>query len=758
MSIQRDRLLSLIDFVGETARLRSKPTASVAQHGIFALYEHQIQGVPGIHVNVNRAEDEDEVWLVVERLHESMPPDTSSAVLAPWVEMTKSTNEEPRLRETVDGASLIAAGTHCSSAEPSKRGKPAIDPEETINLADFDKAMQVRAQLDTYVDMRWRPWAEEEKPRRRTIRLYSQLFALRQQLEGGIVDAQLELVWGVGIGLWEAPGASVCYPLVGRLVEMSLDPETASIEVRPRDVDARLEVDWYASVDNTGVAVVEKAAKEFLAKAETTFSPFDRGTFEAILRVAQANLDPNAIYRPDQVPPEDRSLPQADDTLNITDTWVLFARPRTNNVLLQDLEHLRQRVEDTDTYPPAVAAIVTDPGTANRIIELPTFRGVSVSYQPGGDTSSDRARDLYFPKPFNDEQVRILQYLEVSDGVVVQGPPGTGKSHTIANIICHYLAEGKRVLVTSMKDPALAVLQDNLPDEIRPLAISLLTSEQDGMKQFEHAIQKIASEVQGLDQVGTARDIQHLEQSIDALHGRLALIDRRIGEWADRNLAEITLGAEKIHPQDAAREVVDNVGQFEWIPDALGVTPDFEPQFTDADIIRLREARRHLGRDIDYLNASLPQVAEFPEAATLLQAHQDLSQFEKLQQSVANGDVPALADSSQETLTHAQNLLGHIEKLRHLRSEVAKVGRPWTAQMRDRLRGSSAEDLLRMLEALGDELQQAAERRKAFLARPVSAPTGVAIDAELAAAAENLAKGKKPFGVKGLLGRSEQKK
>jgi hypothetical protein len=82
--------------------------------------------------------------------------------------------------------------------------------------------------------------------------------------------------------------------------------------------------------------------------------------------------------------------------------------------------------------------------------------------------------------------------------VVVQGPPGTGKTHTIANVICHYLAEGKRVLVTSMKDPALVVLQKHLPPEIRPLAISLLTSEQDGMKQFEHAIPRLPPKFRAL--------------------------------------------------------------------------------------------------------------------------------------------------------------------------------------------------------------------------------------------------------------------
>jgi Cdc6-like AAA superfamily ATPase len=123
---------------------------------------------------------------------------------------------------------------------------------------------------------------------------------------------------------------------------------------------------------------------------------------------------------------------------------VLFARPRTNNLFIQDLEKLKKQAEEAESYPPAVAAIVTDPDTTNAVVELPAFRGVSDSYQSEPSMSGKKPRDLYFPKAFNDEQVRIVQLLDVSDGVVVQGPPGTGKTHTIANVICHYLAEGKR--------------------------------------------------------------------------------------------------------------------------------------------------------------------------------------------------------------------------------------------------------------------------------------------------------------------------
>lgn len=695
---------------------------------------------------------------MVERLYETKPPDIKSPVLRPWVQMTNGPAEEPRLLNAVAAATLIAAGTHSSSRKPSEQGKSAVDPDMRISLDAYEYESQVQAHFSTYMTASWRPWAEEERRRRKTIRLYSQLFTLKNQLEGSIVEAQLELVYGVGIGIWNCNGTTISYPLIGRLVELTLNPETAEVEVRPRDVDARIEVDWYVSVDNPGVGEFEKAAKEFFGKEHAlTFSPFDRGTFEPLLRTAVTNLDANGIYWPNATTAEDRMLPKPDNKLKVTDTWVLFARPRTNNVFLQDLEKLKKQAEEVDTYPPAVAAIVTDPDTNNPIIQARSFRGVSASYHSDQSADAGKAQDLYFPKPFNEEQIRIIQLLDVSDGVAVQGPPGTGKTHTIANVICHYLAQGKRVLVTSMKDPALGVLQAQLPEEIRPLAISLLTSEQDGMKQFEHAIFKIASEVQSLDRVITAREINHLEESIDALHGKLATLDRKIAEWAKRNLTKITLENEEVDPQNAAREVVQNVGQFEWIPDSLGIAREFAPQFSDADVVSLREARRVLAQDIDYLGASLPQLIEFPDSKTLLDIHQDLSRFERLKESIEKGEVPSLRNSSDETLRLAHELLLRVENLYRIRDEIANAESPWTVRLRSRLRANSSDKEFGMLEKLGTELEEAIERRKPFIDKPVTAPEGMELDPEIANAVRNLAEGKSAFGLPGWFGKSAQK-
>ena len=500
----------------------------------------------------------------------------------------------------------------------------------------------------------------------------------------------------------------------------------------------------------------EKAAKDFFGKATTTFSPFDRGTYEPLLRTAVTNLDANGIYWPSEVPAEDRTLPKPETKLKITDTWVLFARPRTNSLFLQDLEKLKSRVDEAQSFAPAAAAIVTDPSQTNSVVELPHFRGVSATYHDGSGSVGKTVQDLYFPKPFNDEQVRVVQLLESNDGVIVQGPPGTGKTHTIANVICHYLAQGKRVLVTSMKDPALAVLQEKLPEEIRPLAISLLSSEQAGMKQFEYAIQKIASEIQSLDRTATARAIGHLTDSIDALHGRLAVIDHKMGEWARLNLAKIMLDGEEVAPQDAAREVVENQRLFDWIPDSLGIGPEFAPQFADTDVMRLREARRVLGLDIDYLDASLPQLVEFPDAKKMLEVHQDLSQLERLKQSVLRGEVPAIADSRPQTMALASSLLDQIVTLDRLRDEAFRAS--WTTALRERIRRGSDEKLFQMLDSLGADLEQCAERRLVFLDRPVVAAAGIDLDAVITEAVGNLANGKSPFGLIGLFGKSGQKK
>jgi very-short-patch-repair endonuclease len=758
---QRRRLLALIEYVQQSARTRTKVVSNVTDHGLFLLFEHQLAGVDGARLD---DPGEDDVWLSVPRPPGPLlPPGADNPWLSPWLAVGIALLVAPKLLAAVEGAALIAAGTHRDAgAEPASMEemiKPAVLPGERVELASYAFRAEVERQFAQYLDGAWVPWADAERRRRRLSRLYVQLFTLQQQLAGSLVEAPVELVWGFGLGVVNQPGTPLAYPLITRLVDLSLNGDTGAVEARPRDVDPRLELDFYANLEKpagerSGVARAEQAGRQLLAQAAAEVTPFDPASYEPVLAAVREALTFDGAAPPAELALEPPDPAEHLPPMKISSTWVLFARPRSSNLMVQDLERFHRALHgarDGDPLPEAVSALVTDPATEVVSVELPRFRGVSAPYYQRAGEAEGGPRDLYFPKPFNDEQVRIVQLLEAHDGVAVQGPPGTGKTHTIANIICHWLATGRRVLVTSMKEPALAVLREKLPEEIQPLAISLLGSEHEGLKQFERCIDTIAAEVQGIDQAHLAGEVMQLEATVDGLHTRLTRIDTEIGRWARLNQSRIDVDGESMSPMDAAQEVIDGAGQHEWLPDPLGIGPQYAPRFTDEDVARLREARRQIGGDMDYVGRELPPLAELPDARALLQTHQGLVRIARMG-SLGAGDQPQLAGAT--AANDLRDLSARIERVRALREDLAQSGSAWVAGMRARVKSGAAAEELGLLDALGRELQEAASARKAFLSRPVAVYPGAELDAEFVPAVENLAQGRRAFGLIGF-GKSE---
>lgn len=755
MNIQQRRLLALVDYTQQSLRTRSRVISNVADHGSFLLFDHQALGIDGLRLNDGGPDGDDEIWLSVPHpAGPGVPPQADSPWLTPWLNVGIAMLVAPELAAEVEGSALIAAGTHRDAAQPvttlAEAADPAVEARARVRLAEYGFRAEVEAQHVRYIESVWRPWAETERKRRRVAQLYVKLFTLRQELAGALTEGQLELVWGMGLGVARRSGAGYGYPLITRLVDLTFDPETQAAEIRPRDIDPRLELELFAQADKPGIAEAEKAAEDFLAHADS-LSPFEPASYEPLLAIARDFLDASPPAAP-QSPPADA----ADEPLRISNAWVLFARPRSSSVALQDLERFRDVLSHLDEeapLPEAVAALVTEPATASVPVELPRYRGVSAAYHERVPTEAVPAQDLFFPKPFNDEQAHIVQLLETSDGVVVQGPPGTGKTHTIANIICHWLANGRRVLVTSMRDPALEVLRDQLPAEIRPLAISLLAAGEDGANQFERSIQKIATEVQSLDRVALGRETDRLLQSIEAFHARLKRIDTDLGRWARLNLSRIELEGESIDPQDAAAEVMQQAGSFEWILDALGVGPQYAPRFGADDIAQLRAARIRLGPEIAYADCVLPDPAELPDTVRLVQAHDELRRFTRLVEEARAIDFPALAGSGAAAVTQARDLGAQIARLRALRAELADIKPTWSDEAVARMKRGEPRQVFDVFEALAAEIGQAGTQRVEGLTRPIIVPDGAENDAQFMLAVDNQANGRRPFGLSSLFGK-----
>jgi hypothetical protein len=82
------------------------------------------------------------------------------------------------------------------------------------------------------------------------------------------------------------------------------------------------------------------------AVGEGGISPFARESFELILSSAATWLDSEGCYTPSEqgLPRQGASAPIS--RLTITDRWVLYARPRSQHAVLQDIHRLRHGARD----------------------------------------------------------------------------------------------------------------------------------------------------------------------------------------------------------------------------------------------------------------------------------------------------------------------------------------------------------------------------------------------------------------------------
>lgn len=149
-------------------------------------------------------------------------------------------------------------------------------------------------------------------------------------------------------------------------------------------------------------------------------SPFLRESFEPILSPAASRLDSEGCYAPDAAPSQVEPNPTR---LTVTDRWVLFARPRSQHIVLQDIDRLRRAAEDEEKPIGGVAErLITEPskvspaGTWEPLDHrIGAFAGDSISSH-----QEDSSFDVFFPKPFNDDQIEIVRRLKKADGLVVQ--------------------------------------------------------------------------------------------------------------------------------------------------------------------------------------------------------------------------------------------------------------------------------------------------------------------------------------------------
>jgi len=650
----REKLIGLLDYVEQVVRLDERVAFHLSEYRLpdgtaFAIGESDTRNLPGIHHDVR--EEEGQVWLELARLARKEPPPPSPEI-ADWIVLSADPARLPEARAqrivTVTAVerdvALVKKTVRPEDVldSPRKRADSADSPPHydlTLRLQDRP---QVAEAIAAWIAGPWTIWATEEAPRRRTIALYQQLYKVFQLVEIGGNESPVEVIWGVGVVHWQKEGKVIDRPLLEVRVDLELDDARGGlIRVRPTTADPAFDLKPYEELGCSGLPQLSDLIRRELQRAADAegLSPFVRESFEPILSPAASRLDSEGIYAPQLA--SSQAEPKL-ARLTVTDQWVLFARPRSQHVVLQDIERLRKAAENADKSIGGVAErLITEPSkTAATGDWAPLDRRIGAS---GGDAAvqefHDTSFDVFFPKPFNDDQIEIVRRLKDADGLVVQGPPGTGKTHTIANLICHAMATGERVLVVSRGESALAVLKDQLPAEVQPLAIAVLSSERQGLRQIESAIREIQAVVEGTRPENRRTAIRRMEAEIDGLRKRIVAIDHDLDSIAAVHLSKI--GPRGESPAELAQRLVKEREAFAWFTDRPKLFAA-DLRFDQQHISALAEARRRAGDLLDHLDAALPSPADLPTAEVVRGWHDDLVRAGRLQDTANAGPARAL--------------------------------------------------------------------------------------------------------------------
>jgi len=291
-----ERLRDLLEYVHYLGRLNVKPVFMVAEYKQLCLWEHQLKGRIGIQHDLTDKEDGSAIWLRIDRLKRVAPPPVPEKIQE-WLTFGNDPEVNPLVKETViktlpdkEAKKLLENGVVNEEdvREPLKQIQPEIKLKDVIFR--LKNLPEIKDQIDTYLNEHWLLWSEEEKPRRKTIKIYDSLFSLQQTIESHGDEQPIELIWGIGVGRWLCEGHKIDYPLLEKAVEIEIDENDGSLLIRPRNIEPSLAINAYFALDNPGIEALSRFNKKHFEELSegVEFSPYIHESFEPVLRQASA--------------------------------------------------------------------------------------------------------------------------------------------------------------------------------------------------------------------------------------------------------------------------------------------------------------------------------------------------------------------------------------------------------------------------------------------------------------------------------------
>jgi very-short-patch-repair endonuclease len=385
-------------------------------------------------------------------------------------------------------------------------------------------------------------WRKIELPKQQGLELYNSLFKLYSDIKKE--SESVELILGDGHIKWSTDSRIIDHPVLLQRVQLEFDSEKPSFIIKCDELKSEIYSPMLRVIPSVNQVmlstVIQDVENNEYHIADTANI---NGVFQRLINV----VDEKGKY----VEEFERSY----NGPMIKSEPVLFLRKRTLGFSIF-IDKIIEEIENNED-------IVFPDFFENMVGNYKEHNETEIIEDSWNQSGIDK--DILLTLPANNEQLKIIRYLNSYGAVLVQGPPGTGKTHTIANLIGHLLSQGSSVLVTSHTEKALTVLKEKVYRELQSLCISLLSSSSQ-KKEMDSSLFEIAEKGTSLDLGDTRKKIARLEEERKRLvessqYKSKELLSIRSLEYKDLVFSNTT-----IRPIEAAKFIKSGEGKYDYVP------------------------------------------------------------------------------------------------------------------------------------------------------------------------------------------------
>lgn len=480
-------------------------------------------------------------------------PDHESVQRGAWDDEATLTVRLPRLTSCPQPPSEIAEWLEPGwdrtegTVQVRQPPTPGDGDAHTVGFADDPRRP---ATLMDWKQQRER-WVTTERPARRAAALYETLYELHGRM--GREEDAVELMLGDGILDLSAVGQPpVHHPVLLQRLHREFHPEVPEFALLQTDDPPGLYTALFATIPDLDGEALGRCRTEL---EQGQFHPLGGEDTSGFLRSMVQRLWARGEFIVSGEPQGVVDHPR------MGRDPVIFLRARTTGFATA-LESIGRDLQvRTDMAPWLLDIVGAERSPADH------------DEADGGSSPrlANEDEEVLLSKPANAEQLKIAQRLAQHGAVLVQGPPGTGKTHTIANLIGHFMSQGKNVLVTADTAKALRVLRGQIVEQLRPLAISVLGRDADSRADLEAAVNHITDRLTRSDGPELRELASSLARERGQLIERLQPLRKELQDALTSEYSEVVVAGRGFEPIEAAKIVAQGVGTNEWIPPPISL-------------------------------------------------------------------------------------------------------------------------------------------------------------------------------------------